>query len=143
VIDIPPAAVRLFDHAMRRQVEIEDEITDSLSNEELLARSERLLRGSRRLLNNNPDAKIEIEDEDEDDAKIEAALAKDPEYLYFRAELARVLKLGPADINPLDSFECDDEPVNLRAYELKSRLFEAHLDWVLGRFGVKLMPPTR
>ncbi len=36
------------------------------------------------------------------DALVAAALAKDPEYLAVKAELGRLLQLGPDDLNPLD-----------------------------------------
>jgi hypothetical protein len=70
------------------------------------------------------------------EALVAEALAKDPEYLAVRAELARVLALGPDDLNPLDltfdnEWESKDDPrmhAWLRAVDLSRRLSTAMVD---------------
>src|SRR6516164_7471406 len=83
VADISPAVAI--------EIEVEEAIAsgDHMTNEELLAWSERLLRG---------DLDVEAEE-----AKAKAAiLAKHSEYQRVKAELGRQLGLKPGDIHPLD-----------------------------------------
>jgi hypothetical protein len=66
-------------------------------------------------------------------------LARHREYQWRRAELGRLLQLGPEDINPLDldldqEWENADDPrieVWQRAHKLRYRLDQAHLDRML------------
>jgi hypothetical protein len=66
-------------------------------------------------------------------------LARHREYQWRKAELGRLLELGPDDINPLDlDFDlewrnADDSRIKVwqRAHELRYRLDRAHLDLIL------------
>jgi MoxR-like ATPase len=143
---ITPAAVRLFARAIEIENEVKDEIADGvgMTDEELIAQSERVLRRSAKILE-DVRAGRELEDgddeDDEDDRKVKAALAKHSEYLYVKAELGKQLNLGPHDINPLDlefgqQWDGPDDPrmkAWLQAAELNRRLHDAHLEWILGR----------
>jgi len=66
-------------------------------------------------------------------------LARHREYQWRKAELGRLLQLGPEDINPLDlnvdqEWENADDP-GIKAWrqaaELRWRLDRAHLDLIL------------
>jgi hypothetical protein len=140
---ITPAAVRLFARAIEIENEVKDEIADGvgMTDEELIAQSERVLRRIAKILEDTR-AGRELEDgDDEDDRKVKAALAEHSEYLYVKAELGKQLNLGPQDINPLDlefgqQWDGPNDP-RMKAWrqaaELNRRLHDAHLEWILGR----------
>jgi hypothetical protein len=59
----------------------------------------------------------------------------------LKAALAKELKLGPGDLNPLDEFDevesCDDPRFEawFRAVKCGADFFDAQLDWLTGRLG--------
>jgi hypothetical protein len=69
-----------------------------------------------------------VEADEAERAKAKAAmLAGHPEYQWTKAELSRLLALGPDDVNPLDVGEdCTDG----RALELRFRLDRAYLNLI-------------
>jgi hypothetical protein len=141
MVEITAAAVRLFNRALVIQSEVEDQLDDDMTYEELIARSDRVLREWEEF-KNNPDAEDEEDDEEDEEKKaVRAALAKHREYQWVKAELGKQLRLQPDDINPLDlTFDSDpewtspDDPgiaIWKRAIDIYRRLSEAHLDWLL------------
>jgi hypothetical protein len=126
--EIPPAAVRLYARCYEISCEVDDAIADSEPVEELLARCDRTLRASTKFKLTGEFDFAAIEADEAERAKAKAAvLATHPEYQWTRAELARLLALGPDDVHPLDVGEdCTDG----RALELRFRLDRAHLDFI-------------
>ena len=119
---LSPAVVRLYARALEIENEIEEVIADGdyMTVEELLASSERSRQGT-----------LDI---DAEEAKAKAAmLAEHWEYQWTKAEIGRLLGLGPEDINPLERSELGgpDDPRTRRALWLSFRLNEAYLDQLL------------
>jgi hypothetical protein len=116
----PIAAVRLYVRALERESVIEDAIIAAIPVEEFLASLDGVL-----------------------GVKVKAAVAVDPEFQYLKAELARQLRLGPDDWNPLDEFlpddlefESADDPrlAKLKqAVELSRWMSDAHLAYMFRR----------
>jgi hypothetical protein len=129
--NITPTAIRLF----ARALEIQD-LIDDFDDAELLAHSERVLRRSAKHLEDIRAGRDIVDDDDEDDNR--ALYAEDPEYLRIKTALAKELKLGPQDTNPLDvqfdpEWEGPDDPRIpnwRRALDLRLRLSDAHLNWI-------------
>jgi hypothetical protein len=123
MVEITAAAVRLYARALEIEQDVEDEIEDALTYEELLAGCDRLV----------SDAEI---DEDDDRRAVKAILAQHREYQYVKSELGKQLRLEPTDINPLDmgcnrSWATDDDPgiaIWKRAYDVYRRLSDAYMD---------------
>ena len=147
---ISPAAVRLYHRLSEIEMDVEDTIADHVTTEEFLARSERILAQSKRVLENKD---FDLDDDQDFDFEIEdrktkaAMLAEHREYQWTKAELGRVLGLGPNDIHPLDpildsdkEWKADDPGIEAweRALHLQVKLSRAHLDW----FCWWLRPPT-
>jgi hypothetical protein len=141
VTDVPlaPATVRLY----ARCTQIEDEIDEALDGAEpvdlLIERCDRSLKRAEefRRTGDYDDTPDECELAK---AKLKTGmLARHREYQWRKAELGRLLGLGPDDINPLDldfdqEWESADDPrieVWRRALELRRRLDRAHLDLIL------------
>jgi hypothetical protein len=137
--NISPAAIRLYDRLSEIEMEVEDVIADRVTNEELVARSERILARSKHLLDGkdpNPDDDQDFDFEIEERKTKAAMLAAHREYQWTKAELGRVLGLGPDDIHPLDidfdkEWKTDDPGIEAweRALHLQMELTRAHMDW--------------
>jgi hypothetical protein len=119
---LPPAVVQLYARALEIENEIEEAVADGdyMTNEELLALSERSQQGT-----------LDI---DAKEAATKARLLTEHrEYQWTKHELGRLFGLGPEDINPLERSELGgpDDPRIRRALWLSFRLNEAYLDQLL------------
>jgi len=139
---ISPAAVRLYHRLTEIEMDIEDAINDAEPIEVLLEWSKR--RHERfevfQRTGNFNDLNDAAEDEYElAKTKTKAGmLAAHREYQWTKAELGRVLGLGPDDIHPLDpilesdvEWEAGDPGIKAweRALRLQLELSRAHMDW--------------
>jgi hypothetical protein len=77
---IPPAVVRLYHRMTEIAVEVEDALTAPMSPDEFLG-----------YIGSEAEART-----------IAAALAGHAEYQWLKAEIGRLLGIGPGDIHPLD-----------------------------------------
>jgi hypothetical protein len=102
------AAVRLFAAALEIENEIEDELADAISNEELLAWFQL--------------------DPDERQKAVRAALEKHPEYQHVKAELGRLLELRPTDINPLDVLQSSEDDSDVAGWVEATEKYRALCD---------------
>ena len=138
-MEIAPAVVRLYARAAEIACEVEQAIDDGEPVEELLARSGRLLRAARRFLRTGAlDSGFEAAVEADEAARARATavvLAQHREYQWSKAEIGRLLGLGPKDVNPLD-FDLDpereggaDAAARRRAIELRARLDKKLICW--------------
>jgi hypothetical protein len=132
-MEISIAALRLF----YRASVIKGETKERVEEEDMNQRIDHAIKNKIAPLNYVP------EDEEERLADlVAAALAQDSEYLNVKAELRRLLQLGPRDTNPLDlkydqEWTTPDDPRVqdwLRAAQLNVRLTEAMIDWITGRW---------
>jgi hypothetical protein len=114
------AAIRHYQRALSITVETEERIEE----EDMDRRIDAAIKNNTRI-----DHAAFLTDEQRE-ALVAEALAKDPEYLAVRAELARVLALGPDDLNPLEWESKDDPRMHawLRAVDLSRRLSTAMVD---------------
>ena len=105
-MEIAPAVVRLYARCAEIACEVEQAIDANEPVEVLLARSNRQLRATRVFLRTGAlDPAFEAAVEADEAARAgttAAALMRHREYRWARAEIGRLLGLGPADVNPLD-----------------------------------------
>jgi hypothetical protein len=138
-MEIAPAVVRLYARCAEIACEVEQAIDEGEPIEELLARSGRLLRATRRFLRTGAlDPAFEAAAEADEAARAgtaAAALAQHREYRWIRAEIGRLLGLGLEDVNPLD-FDLDperedgaDAGARRRAIELRAQLNKELICW--------------
>ena len=126
-----PAVVRLYARAAEIACEVVQAIDDGEPVEELLARSGRLLRAARRFLRTGAlDSGFEAAVEADEAARARATaavLAQHREYQWSKAEIGRLLGLGPADVNPLDLDPEREDGADAGARQRPIEL-RAHLD---------------
>jgi hypothetical protein len=140
-MEIAPAVVRLYARCAEIACEVDQLIDAGEPIEEFLARSDRLLRATRRFLRTGElDPAVEAADEADEVVKAKtmaAMLVQHPEYRWAKSEIGRLLGLGPEDVNPLDldSEREDgagadiDAGVRRRAIELRAHLDKKLICW--------------
>jgi hypothetical protein len=141
---LSPAAVRIYARCREIECEAEEAIDDAEPLEVLLERCERIRERTEvyERTGNYDDLASASEEHEYETAKAKTKaemLARHREYQWRKAELGRLLQLGPEDIGPLDlnfdqEWESAADPrieVWRRACELRYRLDQAHLDLIL------------
>jgi hypothetical protein len=136
-LEITPAVVRLYARCAEIACEVEQAIDDDEPVEEFLARSNRLLRATRRFLRTGElDPAFEAADDADEIARARtraAVLAQHREYQWTKRELGRLLGLGPVDVNPLDLDPEREDGADAgawrRAIELRARLDKKLICW--------------
>src|SRR5262249_25545944 len=137
VVEIAPAVVRLYARAAEIACEVEQAIDDGEPVEELLARSDRLLRATHNFLRTgelDPAFEAAVEADEAARAGTRAAmLAQHRQYQWVKRELGRLLRLGPEDVNPLDldpeGEDGADAAARRRAIELRAQLDKKLICW--------------